>query len=70
MTIEAQDALPSPVALRATGSVRIHSAPSGEAPLSIREQWVGLVVPLVGTDIACDLDTFGVVSGPKSFLNA
>ena len=51
--------------------VRIQSVPHGEAPLWVREKWVGLELPTVlrdGTLVASH--TFGVLSGPQSNLRA
>jgi len=51
-------------------SIRIIATPAGEAPLHVREAWVGLVLPL-----AADrggprrvVRAFGVLSGPRTFL--
>ena len=46
--------------------IRIVGVPPGEAPQSIREQWVGLVLPLApDLSSACRTETYGVVSGKK-----
>jgi hypothetical protein len=44
--------------------IRIIAIPPGEAPLEIREQWVGLILPLV-EDEACawEMETFGILTG-------
>ena len=47
--------------------IRIVGIPPGEAPLSIRKEWVGLVLPLASHDrSAYQVETCGVVSGVKS----
>ena len=44
--------------------IRIIDIPPGEAPLEVREQWVGLELPLVGGDpYAMQLKTCGVLTG-------
>ena len=44
--------------------IRIVDVPPGEAPQSIREQWVGLVLPLAPDFLTtCQMMTSGVVSG-------
>jgi hypothetical protein len=51
-------------------SVRIIATPAGEAPLSVREAWVGLVLPLKVkfTPVPTKLPQFGVLSGPKTAI--
>jgi hypothetical protein len=49
-------------------SVRITSVPPGEAPLWVREKWVGLVLPICGPPIPRTYRTVGVVTGPSSLL--
>ena len=49
--------------------VEIRSVPHGEAPLWVREKWVGLRLPTVlqeGSLVSAR--TFGVLSGPRSTL--
>jgi len=46
-------------------SIRITSVPPGEAPLAIRQAWVGLVLPLRRKRPARYLAS-GVLSGPRS----
>jgi len=49
--------------------LRITSAPPGEAPLWVREKWVGLSLPLARCQAgALSVFTSGVLSGPKSFF--
>ena len=49
--------------------LRIVSVPAGEAPLWVREKWVGLSLPLAQRGkSARRFPTGGVLSGPKSFL--
>ena len=51
--------------------VRIIQVPPGEAPLWVREKWVGLVLPLAQRSInPLTRSTFGVLSGPRNFLAA
>jgi hypothetical protein len=49
-------------------SVRIIAIPPGEAPLWVREKWVGLTLPLARFGSANTFHTFGVLSGPRTFL--
>ncbi len=47
--------------------LRIEAVPAGEAPQWVREQWVGLALPLVGRQSSpSSVLISGVVSGPKS----
>ena len=47
--------------------IRIEAVPPGEAPQWVREQWVGLALPLVGGQSSPrSVLTSGVLSGPKS----
>ena len=49
--------------------VRIIAIPPGEAPLWVREKWVGLELPLAQrSPSALTKPTAGVLSGPRSFL--
>ena len=49
--------------------LRITSVPPGEAPLWVREQWVGLALPLVRQDESpTTFLTSGVLSGPRTFF--
>ncbi len=51
-----------------TAKIRIVAVPPGEAPFWVRQEWVGLELPLtryVRPQIAV---TFGVLSGPTSWL--
>ena len=52
------------------GSIRIIKIPIGEAPEDVRKAWVGLVLPLAEGRWGQRRKwaVFGVVSGPKSFL--
>jgi len=46
--------------------IRIVGVPPGEAPQNIREQWVGLVLPLAPDfPTTFQTETFGVVSGEE-----
>lgn len=50
-------------------TVEIRSVPHGEAPLWVREKWVGLKLPTVlqeGSPVSAR--TFGVLSGPRTWL--
>jgi hypothetical protein len=49
-------------------TIRIVAVPPGEAPLWVREKWVGLELPLAFDAAARDYRGFGVVSGPRTFL--
>ena len=49
--------------------VRITATPPGEAPLWVREKWVGLVLPLApGGSAPGTYLTSGVLSGPQTRL--
>ena len=48
-------------------SVKIVRAPAGEAPVWVREAWVGTVLPLKEAGLRT-LPSVGVLSGPKSQL--
>ena len=47
--------------------IRIIAVPPGEAPLWVREKWVGLKLPTLGRN-AVQARSVGVLSAPKSFL--
>ncbi len=51
-------------------NIRITRTPQGEAPLHIREAWVGIVLPQArGRDGGRRrVAAFGVVSGPRTFF--
>jgi hypothetical protein len=51
--------------------IRIIATPPGEAPLAIREAWIGTQLPLADVDgRARTFRTAGVLTGPKTFLSA
>jgi hypothetical protein len=51
--------------------IRIIATPPGEAPLAIREAWIGTQLPLADRDgRPRTLRTNGVLTGPKTFLSA
>jgi hypothetical protein len=55
----------------ATSYIRIVTIPPGEAPLWVREKWVGLELPLAGGDRGPRMSfTSGVLSGPRNRLIA
>jgi hypothetical protein len=50
--------------------LHITAVPPGEAPLWVRERWVGLSLPLAQRKATpLSLLTAGVLSGPKGFLS-
>ena len=51
-----------------TQSARIIAVPPGEAPLWVREKWVGLTLPLTRFDSARSFPTVGVLSGPRTLV--
>jgi hypothetical protein len=53
---------------KASSTVRITSVPPGEAPLWVREKWVGLELPISGPPKSRTYRTAGVITGPKSLL--
>jgi hypothetical protein len=50
--------------------IRIIAIPPGEAPLWVREKWIGLELPLANTDSIVEVFTSGVLSGPRNRLLA
>lgn len=48
-------------------AIKIIATPSGEAPLHIREAWVGLVLPLVVPKPRLTKTSGGVLTGPKTY---
>jgi hypothetical protein len=49
-------------------SIQIVQTPLGEAPLAVRQAWIGLILPLaedVQQDSLRRRPSFGVLSGPK-----
>lgn len=48
--------------------IRIVQAPFGEAPLWVREAWVGLELPIIEGKPYRRWQTSGVLSGPKTIL--
>ena len=53
-------------------TIRIISAPKGEAPLNIREAWIGLELPVIPGKRGARgrYRSQGVLSGPRTFLGA
>jgi hypothetical protein len=50
--------------------ILITSVPPGEAPLWVREKWVGLTLPLAGKQLtAMPFYGCGVLTGPRGFLS-
>lgn len=49
-------------------AIKIISTPPGEAPLHIREAWVGLVLPLAVPSVRSVWIVGGVLTGPKTAL--
>jgi hypothetical protein len=52
------------------GAVEIVATPEGEAPLWVREAWVGLILPLVPGWGKRNWRSFGVLSAPRTRLGA
>jgi len=50
-----------------TRKIRIVQPPAGEAPLWVREAWVGVDLPLVRGSRTRKYRAFGTLSGPKTF---
>ena len=48
--------------------IRIIAVPPGEAPLWVREKWVGLKLPLAVGTRAVEARGVGVLTAPKSFF--
>ena len=53
-----------------TQYIRIVAIPPGEAPLWVREKWVGLELPLADGGSVVQVFTSGVLSGPRNRLLA
>jgi hypothetical protein len=53
---------------KTNSSVRIVAVPPGEAPLWVREKWVGLDLPLTRWESAKTWPTFGALSEPRTCL--
>src|SRR5258708_30648821 len=53
-------------------TIRIISTPKGEAPLNVREAWIGLELPLAPGNRGAGgyYQTQGVLTGPKTFIGA
>lgn len=51
-------------------TIRIVRPPAGEAPLWVREAWVGLDLPLIGERAPKSFIGVGVLSGSKSYLGS
>ena len=49
-------------------AIKIISAPFGEAPLHIREAWIGLVLPLAVPSVRSVWIVGGVLTGPRTAL--
>jgi hypothetical protein len=52
---------------RTNGTIRIVGVPPGEAPLWVREKWLGLELPLAGFPSPAEYFTLGL-SGPRTRL--
>ena len=48
--------------------IRIDRVPTGEAPLWVREAWIGLHLPIYGPPQETITLSVGVLSGPKTWL--
>ena len=53
---------------RVNASVRVVGVPPGDAPLWVREKWVGLELPLIRSATPKEYFTFGVVSAPGTWV--
>jgi hypothetical protein len=51
-----------------TAKIRIVAVPPGEAPFWVRQEWVGLELPLTRYTKLQSAHIFGVLSGPSSWL--
>ncbi len=52
-------------------SLRIEAIPPGEAPLWVREKWIGVTLPLApGKESPHAWPSSGVLSGPRNFLSS
>lgn len=47
--------------------IRIVQPPAGEAPLWVREAWVGIALPVIRGSSLRNYQGVGVLSGPKGF---
>jgi hypothetical protein len=53
---------------QSNSAVRIVAVPPGEAPLWVREKWVGLELPLTRYSSRTDFFVLGVLSTPRTWL--
>jgi hypothetical protein len=51
-----------------SAKIRIIAVPPGEAPFWVRQEWVGLELPLTRYPRLQSAQTFGVLTGPSSWL--
>ena len=49
-------------------AIKIVAAPIGEAPLWVREAWIGLTLPLSHPTRSRQYPVIGVLTGPRTFL--
>ena len=49
-------------------TVRIIAVPPGEAPLWVREKWVGVELPVARYSSACTFYAYGVLSLPRTWV--
>ena len=54
--------------MKQVGAVRIVRAPIGEAPVWVRQAWIGLTLPLAPSARSGRWRSVGVLSGPRSFV--
>lgn len=50
------------------GAIEIIATPQGEAPLWVREAWIGMVLPLAGEQSYGEWRVVGVLTGPRTCL--
>lgn len=51
-------------------AIEIVATPAGEAPLWVREAWIGLVLPLAAGRASGSWSVVGVLSGPRTCTGA
>lgn len=52
------------------GAVEIVATPAGEAPLWVREAWIGLILPMAPGGDKRRRSSFGVLSAPRTRVGA
>ena len=54
--------------MQVVSTVQIVAVPPGEAPLRVREKWVGLELPVIGYPAPAKFIVYGALTQPRSML--